>query len=993
MTSHGIQVLSITTLLILLLSVVPLANADGGQEQPSEYAFLPSWSGNLASDLDPSGENSQNGLEFSNHDFDDEGNLYYAESEDYGNWMNGQYYFNNQRGIHIVKIDTNQQVEYSEIITCSNYCNNPDYLYSKVVGMHVIDEDRFYITISTYYTYLSFDGSQYGSSQRNLITAFFDSGAWSWIDVEQYSSGYGYQKIQYMELDDIGNLYMVRSDGNSGSWSEYSIASYSPNGTNWVRTLELPYQSPTYSYIPPLFDIDENGIHGFFTIPNQMKYDSQTVNCPTYGENGYCHLWLSINEDGVKTSAVGSPYSSIFFTRMIVQNNSLYLSGNTLDYVVNSNTESNFSNQKISHSPRYAQYLAVMESDGTWGYNVAVNQLSNSYAQYGYLIDVTSEGNMIFHALYSETVSIDGTIITNSSNADVEAIIISIHPDDGLNWFTRIGFTNANSLPISMKSDGSTVTFLATDPNNGLIFFDYDGNLDWSSTTSTSGNYIFWVETGNGEIVDVESTGADIVYGRSPAGGLLAGSGQYIYYYMPDYDGDNIGTEDNCPDVFNPDQSDYNSDGFGDACDEDDDSDGVLDYNDLCPKGTTEWVSDSINDFDGDGCKDSEEEDNDDDNDGVPDFRDSCQYGISGASNDLDGDGCKDYEDDDDDGDLVRDESDLCVDGVIDWSSGTLTDHDGDGCKDDDEEDKDDDNDGVADSIDSCPRGATNWPSNINTDFDGDGCKDGFEDEDDDGDGITNVLDSCPDSFGEVNAQGCSASQTLQENVGSNIVYYVCSSGSVVVLDPEDCPDDSTNPIPDNNGDVDEDTFYFVCPGGSDVVTDLSECEGSIVGGTSNLTLVVDPSSNASSDYITCAGGAAIVLDSANCPENFEAENVANQDDSVASGGMILFFIAGTFVMSTVALLAVLLRKQSPVETSFASVDSTEKYFKEEPSITQEAPTLPSPPPSKTTIATKPSPEMIGTSHEGKEWIEWPENSGNHFYRELGFGGDWTKYE
>ena len=134
-------------------------------------------------------------------------------------------------------------------------------------------------------------------------------------------------------------------------------------------------------------------------------------------------------------------------------------------------------------------------------------------------------------------------------------------------------------------------------------------------------------------------------------------------------------------------------------------------------------------------------------------------------------------------------------------------------------------------------------------------------------------------------------------------------------------------------------------------------------------------------------------MDRANCPENIESESVASQDDSVAGGGMMLFFVAGTFVMSTVALLAVLLRKQSPAETSFASVDSTERYFKEEPALPQEAPTLPSPPPSKTSVASKPSPDMIGTSHEGKEWIEWPENSGNHFYRELGYGGNWTKYE
>jgi hypothetical protein len=986
------QLIAISVLSILITSTLPLVNADGGQEQPSEYAFLPSWNGNLASDLDPTGESVLNGLEFSNHAFDNEGNLYYAESEDSGSWMNGEYSFNYQRGIHILKIDTDNQVEYSEVISCSNYCNYADYAYSKVISINVVDEDQFYITLSTYYIYLTFDGVQYGSNQNNLYTAFYDSGTWSWVDVEPTPS-YGYSSIQHIELDDSGNLYRVTLDDTSGSWSDYSISSFSPTGTNWVRTFELPYQNPTYNYIPSLYDVDDDGgFHGMFTIPNQMKYDSQTISCPTSGENGFCHLWLSIDENGVKTSAVGSPYTSIRFKRMIVQNDSVYLSGDTYDYVVNSHTESNFTGQKISHSPRKAQYLAVMESDGSWGYHLAVNKLE-SYWQYGALIDVTTEGNMIYHSIYNEPVSIDGTMVTNNSNADIEAIVLSIHPEDGLDWFRSVGFTNANTLPLTMKTDGLTIAFMVTDPYNGQLFFDYNGDLDWTSSTSSTGNYIFWIETEGGEIVDVESTAASMVYSRSPGGGVLAGYNSNIYYYMPDYDGDNIGTEDNCPDVFNPDQSDYNANGLGDACDEDDDSDGVLDFNDLCPRGTTGWLSDSINDFDGDGCKDAEEEDNDDDNDGVPDFRDSCQYGIGGALNDLDGDGCKDSEDDDDDGDLVRDESDLCVDGVIDWSSGTLTDHDGDGCKDDDEEDKDDDNDGVADSIDTCPRGATNWPSNINTDFDGDGCKDGFEDEDDDGDGITNVLDSCPDSFGEVNAQGCSASQTLQENGGSNIVYYVCSSGSVVVLDPEDCPDDSSNPTPNDNGNVDDDTFYFVCPGGSDVVTDLSECEGSIVGGTSNLTLVVDPSSNASSDYITCDGGKAIVLDPANCPENIETENVASQDDSVAGGGMMLFFVAGTFVMSTVALLAVLLRKQSPAETSFSSIDSTEKYFKEEPAITKEAPTLPSPPPSKTSVATKPSPDMIGTSHEGKEWIEWPENSGNHFYRELGFGGNWTKYE
>jgi hypothetical protein len=51
-----------------------------------------------------------------------------------------------------------------------------------------------------------------------------------------------------------------------------------------------------------------------------------------------------------------------------------------------------------------------------------------------------------------------------------------------------------------------------------------------------------------------------------------------------DQDGDGIGDMcDNCLYDFNPEQKDFDGDGFGNICDDDDDDDGIEDWEDECP--------------------------------------------------------------------------------------------------------------------------------------------------------------------------------------------------------------------------------------------------------------------------------------------------------------------------------------------------------------------------------------------------------------------------
>ena len=161
--------------------------------------------------------------------------------------------------------------------------------------------------------------------------------------------------------------------------------------------------------------------------------------------------------------------------------------------------------------------------------------------------------------------SISGTVIDEETGLGIENVQVSA---DGYSWEDASTDASGNYMIAGLEHGDYRVYA----NKSGYIGEYYDDQQDWS--------YATMVSVGPNEDV----TGIDL-------------------YLSPDSDGDAISNaDDNCPDTYNPDQSDTDLDGDGDACDPDADDDGLLNEQDNCVLTVNPDQADSDNDGWGDAC-------------------------------------------------------------------------------------------------------------------------------------------------------------------------------------------------------------------------------------------------------------------------------------------------------------------------------------------------------------------------------------------------------
>lgn len=581
-------------------------------------------------------------------------------------------------------------------------------------------------------------------------------------------SGYYYGEISFPRSSGPD---IILSNTNSGYHFEGFVATLTPNGDwQWVRGLETlvngtgEYSSTSGVAFSASGDVlltgEFEGETDFGGIPLNVTNTEIYVASYDFGSGGLNWVLngggIGVNRvfdlapttnGGVKLATISDGFSQWGTTS--------YLAKGTVDAVIVEVDPSGALLGLTGYGTPNEQTIILNIDIDFNGDTYYAGTFGGSLTGTGWSATASYGGNDIFIVREATSSSNSWAFVSGSSQAD---------EPQGL-AITTTGKVVYGGYMIASHT-ASSYTLTPSNHDGFVVGLSDSGSAEWAESVGGSQYDYVWDLAVN----DTDSIGVSGAYSGSMThdGTSITSTGgrdAFIWSFDPaalkDTDSDSIvDVDDNCPTVSNPTQANTDMDDKGDACDSDDDNDGLTDnFPDLCPRGGEfNWTSmqDTSNpsassDWDNDGCKD-DVEDLDDDNDQVLDVNDICPYTsydpprptwVSDSSNDLDGDGCRDSDEDvDDDADGFDDVEDDCPTTPGTSLLGTT------GCL-------DSDSDGWSDTYDDCPTEAGNSTlggKNACPDTDGDGWSntdDAFPNE------PTQWADGDADNYGD-NLQGLS---------------------------------------------------------------------------------------------------------------------------------------------------------------------------------------------------------------------------------------------
>ena len=205
----------------------------------------------------------------------------------------------------------------------------------------------------------------------------------------------------------------------------------------------------------------------------------------------------------------------------------------------------------ISHDGRYVAFYSsasnLVPEDTNSDYDIFVHDLQTGTTE---RVSVSSDGAEGNGNSYDPSISADGRYVTFESYAD-NLVEEDTSDRDIFVHDRQMGTTKK----ISITSNGGLANGSSADPS-----------------ISADGRFVAFQSIAN-NLVDGDSNAVGDIFVRDREENPPPHS---------DVDGDGIiDSEDNCPNTYNPSQADFDGDTLGDACDPDDDNDGLTDAQEL----------------------------------------------------------------------------------------------------------------------------------------------------------------------------------------------------------------------------------------------------------------------------------------------------------------------------------------------------------------------------------------------------------------------------